>query len=81
MATKQQQVISVVLKDKHSVNLYDVLRNNAYMKNVFITSGEIIGAPVVTGDVCTITCLEKGRTCVRTYNMPKFTFRSIFYPN
>ena len=74
-----QQLISVVIKDKHSVNLYDLGRNGNFLKNVFITSGEIIGSPVVTGDICSISCLEQGRTCIRTYNMPKFTFKNIFY--
>lgn len=74
-----QQIISVVLKDKHSVNLYDITRNGNFLRNVFITSGEITGAPTIAGDICSITCLEKGKTCVRTYTMPKFTFKNIFY--
>lgn len=73
------QIISVVMKDKHSVNLYDVGKNNRLIRNVFITSGEIIGAPVVSGNICTITCLERGTTCIRTYDMPSFRFKNIFF--
>lgn len=73
------KIISVVVKDRHSVNLYDVERNNSLIRNVFITNGEIIGAPAVTGNICTITAIEKGKTCIRTYNMPSFTFKNIFY--
>ena len=73
------QIVSVTIKDKHSVNLYDVSRNNNFMRNVFITQGEIIGAPVVAGNICTITCLEQGKTCIRTYEMPNFRFKNIFF--
>lgn len=72
------QIVSVIMKDKHSVNLYDVTNNNRFIRNVFITSGEIIGAPVVAGNICTISCLERGSTCIRTYEMPSFRFKNIY---
>lgn len=79
--SSNQPIISVVIKDKHSVNLYDAAKNGVFLKNIFITNGEIVSAPIVAGDTCTITCLEKGRTCIRTYSLPRFTFKNIFYPN
>lgn len=71
------QIVSVITKDNHSVNLYDVSKNGNFMRNVFITNGDIIGQPVVSGNICTITCMEKGRTVIRTYEMPSFKFKNI----
>lgn len=73
------QIVSVVIKDKHSINLYDITNNGNFIRNVFITSGEIIGSPVVSGETCSITCIEGGRTCIRTYEMPSFRFTNLFW--
>lgn len=75
----QKEPLSVVMKDKHSVNLYNAI-GGRYIRNVFVTTGEIIGQPVISGDYCTVTCIEGGRTVVITYTLPQFKFRNKFYP-
>lgn len=69
--------ITVVIKDQHSVNLYGATRGN-YLRNTFITSGKIVGSPVISGNVCTFTCIEHGRNTIITYTMPDFRFKNKF---
>ena len=71
--------INVIAKDKHSVNLYNAVTGN-FMRNVYITSGEILGQPVNTGKLCTITCIEGGRTLVVVYELPQFRLKNKFNP-
>lgn len=71
--------IKVIAKDPHSVNLYNAVTGN-FIRNVFITDGEIIGQPVASGDVCTITCMEGGRTLLVIYELPNFRLKNRFFP-
>lgn len=71
--------INVIAKDKHSVNLYNGATGN-FLRNVYITSGEIIGQPVNTGKLCTITCLEGGRALVVVYELPQFRLKNKYNP-
>ena len=71
--------IKVITRDPHSVNLYNAATGN-FLRNVFITNGEIIGQPVSSGNVCTNTCMEGGRTVVVVYEIPQFRLKNRFLP-
>ena len=71
--------VKVIAKDPHSVNLYNAVTGN-FLRNVFITNGEIVGQPVSSGDICTITCMEGGRTVVVVYELPQFRLKNRFLP-
>lgn len=71
--------VTVIAKDKHSVNVYSAVTGN-FVRNVYITSGEIIGQPVSSGALCTITCMEGGRTVIVVYELPKFRLKNRFTP-
>lgn len=67
--------VTVVAKDKHSVVVMDAGTGN-FRGSHFITSGEILGQPVQSGDICTITCQESGRTVVKVFSLPTMGFKS-----
>lgn len=75
----QNDPVTVIAKDKHSVNLYNAATGN-FLRNVYITSGEIIGQPVSSGNLCTITCMEGGRTLIVVYELPQFRLKNRFNP-
>lgn len=74
-----EEQLTVVTKDNHSVNLYDSATGNL-KRNVYITSGDIIGQPVNNGKTCTITCMEGGQTVIIVYEMPQFRLKNKFHP-
>ena len=66
--------ISVVPTSATHVTLYDMSRNGSFMRLVQVTTGQIMGAPIIAGDTCTIICKEQGRTWRKVYKMPQFRF-------
>lgn len=73
------EAVTVIAKDKHSVNLYNAATGN-FIRNVYVTSGEIVGQPVSSAKLCTITCMEGGRTVVIVYELPNFRLKNKFKP-
>ena len=71
--------VTVVAKDRHSVNIYSATTGN-FIRNVYITSGEIIGQPICSQELCTITCMEGGRTLIIIYELPRFRMKNRFNP-
>ena len=66
--------ISVVPVSATHVTLYDMSRNGNMLRSVQVTTGQIIGAPIIAGDTCTVICKEQGRTWRKVYKMPQFRF-------
>ena len=66
--------IAVVPTSTTHVTLYDMSRNGCFMRSVQVTTGQIMGAPIIAGDTCTIICKERGQTWRNVYKMPQFYF-------
>lgn len=60
--------ITVVVKDPHSIGLYDV-DTGAYLGIIYVTSGSIIGTPIVTHPNVTIVTQENGSMYMTTYDL------------
>lgn len=60
--------ITVVVKDPHSIGLYDV-DTGAYLGIIYVTSGAIVGTPIVTHPNVTVTSQEGGAMYMTTYDM------------
>lgn len=71
--------IAVVPTSATHVSLYDMGSNGRLIRTVQITSGQIIGSPLITGGFCMISSIEKGGTCIRKYRMPQFILVNAFY--
>lgn len=66
----QSDVVTVVAKDAHYVVLYNEKGN--FIRSVYVTSGEIIGQPVISGNRCTVVAEENGCRIIIVYELPQF---------
>lgn len=67
--------ITAVVKDKHSVALYNVA-DGSFRGTLFVTSGEIIGQPLQSAETLTVTYTEGGSNYMSTYKLPGLQFKS-----
>ena len=64
---------TAVVHDSHSLGIYEV-ESGSYQGIIYVTSGSIIGSPVVTHPNVSITFQESGRTFMATYDMGSKAF-------
>lgn len=62
------QNITVVVQDTHSIGLYDVDSGN-YLGVIYITSGSIVGSPIISQNNVTVTAQENGIMYMTTYEL------------
>ena len=65
--------VVVVVKDSHTVRVLDAQTGN-FIGEHRITSGEIVGSPLQSGNIVTITCRESGMTWVKVYTLPQMGY-------
>lgn len=64
---------TVVVHDPHSVSLYDA-ETGSYEGVIYVTSGAIIGTPIITPKTVTVTHTESGSTYMSVYDLPSRGF-------
>lgn len=58
---------TAVANSKNSISLYDV-ESGGYRGTIFVTSGEIIGQPIVSAKTITVTYTEGGNNYMNVYD-------------
>lgn len=58
---------TAVANNKNSISLYDV-ENGGYRGTIFVTTGEIIGQPIVSPKTITVTYTEGGNNYMNVYD-------------
>ena len=64
---------TVVVHDPHSVALYDA-ETGGYEGIIYVTSGSIVGTPIITPKTVTVTFTENGSTYMSVYDLPSKGF-------
>lgn len=62
------QSITVTVKDPHSLSLFDA-GNGQYLGIIYVTSGSIVGNPIVSQKDVSVTVQENGVMYMISYNM------------
>lgn len=70
MANKQYTAVAA---NQHSISIYDVTSGNFY-SSLFITSGQIIGQPIVSAKTITVTFTEGGTNYMSVYDAQSLNF-------
>lgn len=60
--------ITVTVQNPHSISLYDVDTGN-YLGVIFVTSGSILGSPIISQQNVTVTFQENGIMYMSTFEM------------
>ena len=68
-----KKVLTAVVVDPHVLSLYDA-QTGDYDGIIYVTSGAIIGQPIVTTDKLTVTYSENGFTYMNLYKLPSKDF-------
>ena len=61
------QNINVVVHDPHSISLYDV-DSGQYLGIIYVTSGSIVGSPIISQKTVSVTSSEGGVMYMSTYD-------------
>lgn len=64
---------TVAVHDPHSISLFDA-ETGGYEGVIYVTSGTIIGTPIVSTSTVTVTHTENGGTYMSVYNLPSKSF-------
>lgn len=64
---------TVVVHDTHSVSLYDA-ETGGYEGVIYVTSGTIIGTPIINSKNVTVTYTENGSTYMSVFDLPSKAF-------
>lgn len=65
--------ITAVVKDTHSVTVLDAASGN-YKATIFVTSGTIMGQPIVSANSIVVTYQEGGNMYSNTYSTASLAF-------
>ena len=65
--------INVVVHDPHSISLYDV-DSGRYLGIIYVTSGSIVGSPIISQKTVSVTSNESGIMYMTTYDMSTRAF-------
>lgn len=67
------QNINVVVHDPHSISLYDV-DSGQYLGIIYVTSGAIVGSPLISQKTVSVTSNEGGAMYMTTYDLTTRAF-------
>ena len=67
------QNINVVVHDPHSISLYDV-NSGQYLGIKYVTTGAIVGSPIISQKTVSVTSNESGVMYMTTYDMTTRAF-------
>lgn len=68
-----QEVLTAVAKDTHSITIIDTV-SGGYKATIYVTSGTIVGQPVVSANTILVTYQEGGNTFSNTYSTESLAF-------
>lgn len=60
--------ITVVVQNPHSIGLYDA-ESGQYLGIIFVTSGSIVGNPIISQKIVNVTSQENGILYMTTYDL------------
>lgn len=72
------KVFTVAVKDPHSITLFDA-STGAYDGIIYVTSGSIIGSPIITPSSVSVTFTENGSTYMSIFDLPSKRFSKKIY--
>lgn len=64
---------TAVAGNEHNISIYDAISGN-YVSSIFITSGKIIGQPIVSAKTITVTYNEGGSNYMAVYDAETLNF-------
>jgi len=64
---------TAVASNQHNISIYDAV-SGSYIASINVTSGQIIGQPIIAGDKINVTFTEKGSTYLSVYDAKSFSF-------
>lgn len=63
---------TAVAANEHSISIYDV-ESGAFERSIFVTSGQIIGQPIVSANTITVTYNEGGDNWMSVFDSSSFS--------
>jgi hypothetical protein len=64
---------TAVVHDPHSLSLYDV-KTGSYQGVIYVTSGAIVGQPIISGKTLNVSFQEGGKLYMSTYELPSRSY-------
>jgi hypothetical protein len=64
---------TAIASNEHAISIYDA-ESGAYYSSIFITSGKIIGQPIVSSKTITVTYTEGGNNYMAVYDAQSLGF-------
>lgn len=64
---------TAVASNQHNISIYDV-ENGGYIASINVTSGQIIGQPIVSANTITVTYTEHGQNYMAVYDSKNLGF-------
>lgn len=64
---------TVAVQDPHSVCLFDA-ETGGYEGIIYVTSGSIIGTPILSTSTVSVTYTENGSTWISVFDLPSMGF-------
>lgn len=60
--------------NEHSISIYDV-ETGSFERSIFVTSGQIIGQPIVSANTITVTYTEGGNNWMSVFDSSTFSLK------
>jgi hypothetical protein len=67
------KVYTAVASNSHNITIYDAESGN-YVSSINVTSGQIIGQPIVSANTITVTFTERGSNYMSVYDAHSLNF-------
>jgi hypothetical protein len=64
---------TAVASNAHNITIYDAVSGD-YVASINVTSGQIIGQPIISAKTITVTYSEKGSNYMNVYDSKTFSF-------
>lgn len=68
-----KKTYTAAANNQNSISIYDV-EMGSYVTSIFVTSGQIIGQPVVSADKICVTFTEQGSTYIKIFDGQTFAY-------
>jgi hypothetical protein len=67
-----KSMYTAVAGNEHSISIYDV-QTGSFERSIFVTSGKIIGQPLVSASTITVTYNEGGNNWMSVFDADSFS--------
>lgn len=64
---------TAVASNAHNITIYDAV-SGGYVSSINVTSGQIIGQPIVSANTITVTFTERGNNYMSVYDVKSLSF-------